>query len=93
MKLVTYRHETAGEARLGVLADGMVVDVELLGEVMGEGLPATMLDLIDMGPDALGAISRALTATEGARPAGLAVPQENVRLLAPIPRPRKNIFG
>ncbi len=93
MRLVTYRHETAGEARLGVLADGMVVDVELLGEVMGEGLPATMLDLIDMGPDALGAISRALTATEGARPAGLAVPQENVRLLAPIPRPRKNIFG
>lgn len=93
MKLVTYRVGAATEGRLGALRNGQVVDVELLGEVVGEALPATMLDLIDMGPDALAVLARALEATEDARPAGLAIPEENIRLLAPIPRPRKNIFG
>lgn len=93
MKLVTYRDSAAGEGRLGVVKDGLVIDVEYLGEAVGEALPATMLDLIDLGPDAQAAISRALNATDGARPSGIAVHEDNVRLLAPIPRPRKNIFG
>ncbi len=93
MKLVTYRDSAAGEGRLGVVRDGMVVDVAYLGEAAGEALPSTMLDLIDLGPDAQAAITRALDEFDGARPAGIAVPEENARLLAPIPRPRKNIFG
>lgn len=93
MKLVTYRDGADGEGRLGVVQDSKVVDVELLGEVVGEALPSTMLDLIDMGPDATAAITRALAETDGKRPAGVAVYEDNVRLLAPIPRPRKNIFG
>ena len=93
MKLVTYRNGAAGEGRLGVVQDGLVIDVEYLGEAAGEALPATMLDLIDLGPEAQAAIARALKTTSGARPAGVAIPEENVRLLAPIPRPRKNIFG
>jgi len=93
MKLVTYRDTAAGEGRLGVVQDGLVIDVELLGDAVGENLPASMLELIDLGPDAQAAITRALAQTEGGRPAGIAVPEENVRLLAPIPRPRKNIFG
>lgn len=93
MKLVTYRDGADGEGRLGVVQDSKVVDVELLGEVVGEALPSTMLDLIDMGPDATAAITRALAETDGKRPASVAVYEDNVRLLAPIPRPRKNIFG
>ncbi len=93
MKLVTYRDGADEEGRLGVVHDGLVVDVELLGEAVGEALPSTMLDLIDLGPDATAAITRALAETDGARPAGIAVHENNVRLLAPIPRPRKNIFG
>ncbi|WP_166418717.1 fumarylacetoacetate hydrolase family protein [Cochlodiniinecator piscidefendens] len=93
MKLVTYRDSAAGEGRLGVVKDGLVIDVEYLGDAVGEVLPSSMLELIDLGPDAQASITRALAATDGARPAGIAVPQENVRLLAPIPRPRKNIFG
>ncbi len=93
MKLVTYRDGADGEGRLGVVQDGMVVDVELLGDAVGEALPSTMLDLIDLGPDATAAITRALAETDGKRRAGIAVLEENVRLLAPIPRPRKNIFG
>lgn len=93
MKLVTYRDGADGEGRLGVVQDGLVVDVELLGDAVGEALPSTMLDLIDLGPDAQAAITRALAETDGKRPAGIAVHEDNVRLLAPIPRPRKNIFG
>ncbi|WP_158966938.1 fumarylacetoacetate hydrolase family protein [Chachezhania sediminis] len=93
MRLVTYRTGADGEGRLGAVENGQVIDVARLGTVVGEPLPATMLELIDMGPDALAALSRALETTGRDRPAGLAMPEENVRLLAPIPRPRKNIFG
>jgi 2-keto-4-pentenoate hydratase/2-oxohepta-3-ene-1,7-dioic acid hydratase in catechol pathway len=93
MKLVTYRAHAASDGRLGVLHEGLVVDVGRLGEAAGAPLPGTMLDLIDGGPDALAAVDRTLAETAWKRPYGVAVPVENVRLLAPIPRPRKNIFG
>jgi 2-keto-4-pentenoate hydratase/2-oxohepta-3-ene-1,7-dioic acid hydratase in catechol pathway len=93
MKLVTYRAGADGEGRLGVLHGDLVVDVEWLGESIGLGFPATMLELIDLGPDALSALRLALDETEGQRAPGVAVPVANVKLLAPIPRPRKNIFG
>lgn len=93
MKLVTYRGHVSAEGRLGVVQDGLVIDVEGLGEAVGEVFADSMLELIDQGPDALAALRSALKETDGARPPGIAVPLENVRLLAPIPRPRKNIFG
>lgn len=93
MKLVTYRISTATDGRLGVMHDNLVVDVEGLGQAFGQVFASSMLELIDQGPDALSILARALAETDGQRPAGIAVPVENVRLLAPIPRPRKNIFG
>ncbi len=93
MKLVTYRAGAAAGGRLGVVWDGLVIDVGRLGDVVGEEFPTSMLDLIDLGPDALAALTRAIVDTDGKRPAGMAVPVENVKMLAPIPRPRKNIFG
>lgn len=93
MKLVTYRAHVAAEGRLGVVQDGLVIDVEGLGEAVGEIFASSMLELIDQGPDALAALKNALKETDGTRPPGIAVPLENVKLLAPIPRPRKNIFG
>ncbi|MGV0908890.1 fumarylacetoacetate hydrolase family protein [Martelella sp. FOR1707] len=93
MKLVTYRGHVSAEGRLGVVQNGLVIDVEGLGEAVGEIFAGSMLELIDQGPDALAALRSALKETDGARPPGIAVPLENVRLLAPIPRPRKNIFG
>ncbi|WP_109466656.1 fumarylacetoacetate hydrolase family protein [Albibacillus kandeliae] len=93
MKLVTYRASVAAEGRLGVIVDDLVVDVAKLGESVALPLPSTMLDFIDMGPDALAALKAALAETATSRRPGIAVPLANVRLLAPIPRPRKNIFG
>ncbi len=56
MKLVTYRAGADEAGRLGVLHADMVVDVEWLGDSIGQAFPAAMLDLIDLGPDALMAL-------------------------------------
>lgn len=93
MKLVTYRADVESAARLGVLDGGMVVDVEALGEACGEPLPGTMLGLIDAGQPGLWALQDCLDRVEGRFPIHTATALENITLLAPIPRPRKNIFG
>jgi 2-keto-4-pentenoate hydratase/2-oxohepta-3-ene-1,7-dioic acid hydratase in catechol pathway len=93
MKLVTYRASVEAPARLGVVQSDQVIDVGLLGLAFGEEFPTTMLDLIDLGPAGLAAVADALGEADGRWPIGSALPVENVTLLAPIPRPRKNIFG
>ncbi len=69
--------ETEGRARPGALAGGGVVDLSAVAP--------GMLELIDRGDAGL-AEARARV------DAGGAIPMERVRLLAPIPRPRKNII-
>jgi 2-keto-4-pentenoate hydratase/2-oxohepta-3-ene-1,7-dioic acid hydratase in catechol pathway len=91
MRLVTYRAGVEAAARLGAISDDLVVDLALLGAARGVALPSTMLELIDLGPVGWRAAS-ALVA-DADFPAATAVPLSNVTLLAPIPRPRKNIFG
>ena len=93
MRLVTYRRTVETEARLGVVIDDLVVDVAAIGRRAGADLPATMLEFIDLGPSAISGLRDALGEHAGRLPAGIALPLGNVRLLAPIPRPRKNIFG
>ncbi len=93
MKLVTYRASVEAEARLGVIDGDLVVDVEALGATHGEDLPDSMLGLIDAGRPGLEALQDCLDAAEGRHAPGTATALANVKLLAPIPRPRKNIFG
>jgi len=93
MRLVTYRRDVCSAARLGALVDTTVVDLALLAASVGKQLPATMLDFIDLGPHAVKSTTQLLKSFEGDWPVGTALPVQNVRLLAPIPRPRKNIFG
>jgi 2-keto-4-pentenoate hydratase/2-oxohepta-3-ene-1,7-dioic acid hydratase in catechol pathway len=83
MKFVTFR--SSGEARLG-LADAKrgILDVAQAAP----GAPADMLGLIAAGETALAAARKA--AETAAAP--LWTPFEKVRLLAPIPQPRKNVF-
>ena len=92
MRLVTYRATPLAAARLGVIQEDLVVDVAALGEAFGEAMPDTMLDLIDAGRPAL-AVLQALVRNGPLPPVNTSHPLANVRLLAPIPRPRKNIFG
>lgn len=93
MKLVTYRSSAEAAARLGALIDDRLVDLDRLGAASGVDIPSNMLDFIDLGPDAVAQASALLASAHGRYPLGCAVPAANVQLLAPIPRPRKNIFG
>lgn len=93
MKLVTYRASVEAAARLGVIDGDLVVDVARLGAMMGEELPDTMLGLIDAGRPGLAVLRDCLAGAEGDSALGVAHAMANVTLLAPIPRPRKNIFG
>jgi 2-keto-4-pentenoate hydratase/2-oxohepta-3-ene-1,7-dioic acid hydratase in catechol pathway len=92
MRLVTY---VAGPnaARLGVLVGGLVVDVERFGSGHDVAFPHDMLSFIDHGATLVPILKDLLGTCAGRLPAGSALPRENVSLLAPIPRPRKNIFG
>jgi 2-keto-4-pentenoate hydratase/2-oxohepta-3-ene-1,7-dioic acid hydratase in catechol pathway len=92
MRLVTYISGSSA-ARLGVLVDGLVVDAERFGAARGVALPKDMLSFIDHSVTLLPALSDLLGASADRLPAGSALPLENVSLQAPIPRPRKNIFG
>ncbi|WP_028031801.1 fumarylacetoacetate hydrolase family protein [Gemmobacter nectariphilus] len=93
MKLVTFRAGVEAPARLGVIADDLVVDVASLGAAFDEALPDSMLGLIDLGRPGLEALASLMDDCDGHFPPGTAVALKNVKLLAPIPRPRKNIFG
>lgn len=93
MKLVTYRPSTESQARLGALSDDFVVDVEALGARSDIALPSNMLEFISRGPAVKRATARLLKNGLDDWPVEAALPLSNIRLLAPIPVPRKNIFG
>jgi 2-keto-4-pentenoate hydratase/2-oxohepta-3-ene-1,7-dioic acid hydratase in catechol pathway len=92
MRLVTYSIGS-NAARLGALKDGLVVDVENFGAARGLDLPSDMLAFIDNNATLLPLLRDRLNDGNAMLPGGSAVPLENVKLWAPIPRPRKNIFG
>ncbi|MBB4613360.1 fumarylacetoacetate hydrolase family protein [Novosphingobium taihuense] len=93
MRLVTYRRSIEAEARLGVLVDDLVIDVATLGERAGSPLPSRMLDFIKLGPVAVSELGFLLKEAGGRWPVNGALPLAGVILLAPIPRPDKNVFG
>ncbi|WP_264509756.1 fumarylacetoacetate hydrolase family protein [Flavobacterium sp. N1719] len=92
MKLLTYTHQD-NEARLGFLFNNLVIDMEDFGEVANFPLPDDMLDLIDMGIEVIDEINDLIADTPEEYITKIGVPFEEVTLMAPIPRPRKNIIG
>ncbi len=93
MKLVTYRASVEAEARLGAIVGDTVLDFARFGAAKGVDLPTTMLEFIDLGPAAVAAVSSLISDCGETLPFGTTIPLGNVKLLAPIPRPRKNVFG
>ena len=77
MRFVTFQQGDTG-ARPGVVVDDRVIDLT--------SVAPDLLSLIQMGPEGLKATERRAENAEGA------VPLSEVKLLAPIPRPRKNIM-
>ena len=82
MRLVTFRD--GGGPHLGAVVGEKVID---LARISGGALPNDMLELIERGADGL---ERARACIE--RSAGEGYDLAAVTLLAPIPRPRKNVF-
>lgn len=93
MKLVTYRASVEDEARLGVIVGDQIVDAAALGAAHGEELPDTMLGLIDSGRPGVAALQALIDSIGDTPPIHTSVALSNARLCAPIPRPRKNIWG
>ncbi|MBL6454950.1 fumarylacetoacetate hydrolase family protein [Belnapia sp. T6] len=86
-KLATFTD--AKGTRLGaVLEDGRMLDLATAANGALAAQVTDMLTLIEAGPAALAAV-RALAA---APPPGAVLPAGGWRLLAPIPRPRRNVF-
>ncbi len=83
MRLVTFRHPGGLDIRPGALDGEEVVDLSAAGS--GAAGPASILELLRGGPDALAA---ARSAVERTRPSGRdRLPLSQVQLLAPLPRP------
>lgn len=93
MRLVTYRVNIDAEARLGAIVGDLLIDMAKLGAAAGVPLPPTMLEFIDLGPQAVTLANELIDLANGFFPLSAAIPVGNAKLLAPIPRPRKNIFG
>lgn len=91
MRLLTFRPKRGGAPRIGVLlAHERVLDVGEAARRARQALPfdaGDMLSLIASGRTGLAAL-RKLMRGRAAKEVAL----ESLRLLAPIPRPRKNVF-
>jgi 2-keto-4-pentenoate hydratase/2-oxohepta-3-ene-1,7-dioic acid hydratase in catechol pathway len=84
MRLVTFQDGSG--ARIGA----MIGDDQILDLAAAAGVPSTMLEFIDAGPEALAKAQAAVDAPAGSTSL---IARSSVKLLAPIPRPRKNVFA
>ncbi|RTY93643.1 fumarylacetoacetate hydrolase family protein [Flavobacterium sp. GT3R68] len=92
MKLATYQINHTSP-RLGSVEDNHVIDFEDIGKIKKEGMPKTMLDLIDLGLPEVQRIQMIIDSLSAEERSNCIYPLSNVTLLAPIPKPRKNIIG
>ncbi len=92
MKLLTYKTQDT-EPRLGFLYNNQVIDMEDFGEISNFPLPTDMLELIDMGIELVEELNDMVANTEEGYLNEIAYAMEEVTVLAPIQKPRKNIIG
>lgn len=92
MKLLTYL-TSDNEQRAGFIHNDKAVDLEDFGEVTNFPLPNTILELIDMGFEVIAEINALLEDISEAELAEISYDLSKIQILAPIPKPRKNIIG
>lgn len=93
MRLLTFRSDT-GESHVGLLRDNQIIDLSIwLSQGAGHsGSALDMLRLIALGEAGIGMCHEALTESDAAlNAAGALLPFSTSLLLAPIPRPTKNV--
>jgi 2-keto-4-pentenoate hydratase/2-oxohepta-3-ene-1,7-dioic acid hydratase in catechol pathway len=89
MRLAAY--QSGREKALGVIVNDRLVDLRAVARRRKASVPADMIELIETVPTTtlVGLAREAATWVEAGR---TSVPVSRAKLLAPIPRPRKNIF-
>ncbi len=92
MKLLTYKTQDS-ESRLGFIHNNRVVDMEDFGGISNFPLPNDMLELIDMGYEVIEEISNLINDTRDVDFENISYALNDVQILAPIEKPRKNIIG
>ena len=92
MKLLTYK-TTETEPRLGFIHNNQVIDMEDFGEISNFPLPNAMLDLINMGFEIIAEITEMIAETPENFFEEISYDMDEVTILAPIEKPRKNIIG
>jgi 2-keto-4-pentenoate hydratase/2-oxohepta-3-ene-1,7-dioic acid hydratase in catechol pathway len=93
MKFVTFARGAASATNIGAVGVWLegrgVLDLELAAELSGVSLDASSMIALIAGGDAA---RKAAAALADRPPEGAVYPAAEVRLLAPIPRPAKNVF-
>lgn len=92
MKLLTYL-TSDNEQRAGFIYNNKAVDLADFGEVANFPLPSTILELIDMGFEVIAEINSLLEDISKSELAEISYNLDEIQILAPIPKPRKNIIG
>jgi 2-keto-4-pentenoate hydratase/2-oxohepta-3-ene-1,7-dioic acid hydratase in catechol pathway len=92
MKLLTYKTQDT-EPRLGFIHNNQVIDMQDFGEISNFPLPNDMLELIDMGFEIIAEITEMITETPENFFEEIAYEMDEITILAPIEKPRKNIIG
>lgn len=92
MKLLTYL-TSDNEQRAGFIHNNKAVDFADFGEIANFPLPSTILELIDMGFEVIVEINSLLEDISEAELAEISYSLDEIQILAPIPKPRKNIIG
>lgn len=92
MKLLTYKTQDT-EPRLGFIHNNQVIDMEDFGEISNFPLPNDMLELIDMGFEIIAEITEMVSETPENFFEEISYEMDEVTILAPIEKPRKNIIG
>jgi 2-keto-4-pentenoate hydratase/2-oxohepta-3-ene-1,7-dioic acid hydratase in catechol pathway len=92
MKLLTYKTSET-EPRLGFIHNNQVIDMEDFGEISNFPLPNDMLELIDMGFEVIAEINDLISETSQKQIDEISYAIDEITILAPIEKPRKNIIG
>ncbi|MFD1357227.1 fumarylacetoacetate hydrolase family protein [Fictibacillus halophilus] len=87
MKLVSAVQK--GDQFIGIVKDDAVINVSALAASVGKEIPQTLLKAIQQGEEFTSTVNDLVNQVKAA---DYTYPLEEVHLLAPIPRPSKNVF-
>jgi 2-keto-4-pentenoate hydratase/2-oxohepta-3-ene-1,7-dioic acid hydratase in catechol pathway len=93
MRYVSFEHRGDNRQSWGVQVAELIVDLPPAGEAIGTKFPATLMEFIQEGPAAWGRAAAAVETFRARHGVGRALAPDDVRLLAPLSRPSKNVFA